>query len=138
MINTGRDLLLQNGDIVFAGDNLATVGDEDNVKQQAYLRLLTDLGESVFFSDFGALFIIYASKPYTEENARKVEAEARVALLKVGTQSGGESWIEKVLECRLQLTEIDGKKVKMLYAKYLIRDNSEPQELSLALGGESI
>lgn len=138
MINTGRDLLLLNGDIVFAGDNLTTVSDEDNVKQQAYLRILTDLGESVFFPGYGTKLHTFLSKPYSDENARQAESEARAALLLVGTQGGGPGWIEQVIECRLYLTEVSGKKAKMLYAKYLIRDNSEPQELQLALGSEDV
>ena len=134
MINVGTDLLLLDGDIVFSGDNLATVSGEDNVKQQAYLRELTDKGESVFFPDFGTLLFTYANKPYTEENARKAEAEARAGLLRVGDVNSP-GWIEQVLECRFYTTEVGGKQVRMLYAKYLIRDDKEPRELNLTLGG---
>lgn len=137
MADYGTDLLLLNGDIIFAGD-LATVSGEDNVKQQAYLRLLTDLGESVFFPAYGTALQVFISKPYTDENAKKAEAEVRTALLRVGTQDGGPGWIEQVIECRLYLSEVDGKQVKMLFAKYLLRDGVEPQEIRLALGGGDV
>jgi len=138
MINTGTDILILNGDIVFDMDNLSTVSSEDNIKQQAYLRLLTDLGESVFFLNYGTTLYTLLTKPYTEENARMVEAEARAALLLIGTQSGGQGWIEQVFECQLQLITIEGKQVKMLYVKYLPRGETELQELQLSLGGENI
>jgi hypothetical protein len=136
MINVGTDLLLVDGDIVFDGDNLATVSSDTNVKQQAYLRMLADKGESVFFPDFGTKVYQYANKPYNEENARKVESEARAELLQVGAINGI-GWIEKVLECRYHLTKVDGKAVKTLYIKYLIRDETLSRELSLVLGGDN-
>lgn len=138
MMNAGTDFLILNGEIVFAGDNLATVSGEENVRQQAYLRLLADLGESVFFPEYGTLLHTFLAKPYSDENARKAEAEARAALLRVGTQAGGLGWIEQVLECRLYLSKADGKKVKMLYARYLLRGDSEGRELRLALGGGDV
>ena len=135
MINTGTDILILNGDIVFDGDNLATVSGEDNVSQQSYLRELADKGESVFFPDFGTLLFTYVAKPYTEENARMAEGEARAGLLRVGDANNSQGWIEQVLECRFYLDTVDGKTMKKLYAKYLVRGGIETRELNLTLGG---
>jgi hypothetical protein len=136
MINVGTDLLLVDGDIVFDGDNLATVTGEDNVRQQANLRMITDKGESIFFPDFGDLLSSFVAKPYTAENAAQAESEARATLLRVG-DTNGQGWIEQVIECTFYLATVDNKSVKMLYAKFLIRGDTEPRELSLVLGGEA-
>ncbi|MDO3680643.1 DUF2634 domain-containing protein [Paenibacillus ehimensis] len=123
MMNFGSDFLILNGEFVWEGDNLATVSGEDNVKQQAYLRLITDLGESVFFADYGSRLQMYLSKPFNEENKKKAEAEAKATLLRVG-----DGWIEQVLECRIELEDTSGKKI--LFAKYFLQGENTPREIS--------
>lgn len=133
MINTGADILLLNGEIVFEGDTLSTVSDEDNVKQQAYLRLLTDLGESEFFNDYGTLIHTNLAKPYTTEQAQKVESQARASLLRVGDAGGGKGWINNILECKLLQTEVEGKSAKMIYVKYVLQDDIQPKEMTIQI-----
>jgi len=132
-MNPGTDILVLNGDIIFDGDTLAIVSGDDNVQQQAYLCLLADKGESIFFPDYGTFLHGILAKPCTDENAAKAEAEARTGLLRVGDASGGQGWIEEVLDCRLLLTEVDGKAAKMLFARYRIRGDSTVRELKAAI-----
>jgi hypothetical protein len=134
-MNFGADLLLMNGDLVWQGDNLATVSDVDNVHQQAYLRSITDKGESVFFKNYGSLLQQYKNLPFTEENKRKIEAEAKATLLQVGNANGRGGWIEQVIDCRAELVTVDGKQAKTIFAKYIIRGESIPRVMNFSLDG---
>lgn len=129
-MNFGTDLLIVDGEIMWNGDDLATVSGVDNVNQQAYLATLTDLGENVFFSLYGGRLYEYAAKPFTMDNKQKMESEAREILMKVGTSGGGQSWIETILVCDVSLVQVDGKSAKMLYVKYLPRGSTQPQEIN--------
>jgi hypothetical protein len=131
-MNVGTDLLLFNGEFVWEGDNLATVSGADNIQQQAYLRLLTDQGESIFFRDYGCKLQTLLSKPFTPENKQRAEADAKAALMQVGN-ANGTAWIEQVLECKIELVTIDGKQAKRLFAKYLIRGEKAPRQTSFKL-----
>jgi phage baseplate assembly protein W len=133
-MNFGTDLLIVDGEIIWDGDELATVSGEDNVNQQAYLRLMTDLGENPFFPDYGSQLQTYMSKTYTLENKQKAEEIAKAALLRVGDENGL-SWIEQVLDCQLLLTQVEGKTTKVLFAKYKIRGLDQPQELNYVFKG---
>ncbi|MCP1306479.1 DUF2634 domain-containing protein [Paenibacillus tyrfis] len=125
-MNFGADFLILNGEFVWEGDNLATVSGEDNVDQQAYLQLITDSGESVFFTDYGGRLQMYLSRPFNDENKKKAEAEAKATLSRVGDR-----WIEQVLECRIELEETSGKKV--LFAKYLLQGSTTPRDINLKM-----
>lgn len=133
-MNFGTDILVVDGEVMWNGDDIATVSGTENVLQQSYLRCTTDLGESVFFSDYGTLINSWAAKPYTPETKQQVETEARVTLLRVGDASGI-GWIEEILDCQYLLLTVDGQQVKTLYAKLKIRDESEPRDISINLGG---
>ncbi|WP_340701675.1 DUF2634 domain-containing protein [Brevibacillus borstelensis] len=131
----GADMLIIDGEIMWSGDTLATVTGIENVKQQAYLRLLTTLGESEFYPQYGTTLSEVLAKPYTPDNKKLAESIAREALLLVGTENGP-GWIEEVLDCRLLVQVIQGHQVKVLYAKFRARDISTPIETTFELGGE--
>lgn len=133
-MNFGTDLLIVDEEIVWEGDALATVSGEDNVRQQAYLRFLTDLGESVFFKDYGSRFFSYLSKPFNDENKKNAESEARALLLRVG-DSNGQGWIEKVISSQIDLVTVDGKQVKRLIVKYVLRGDSTVRDLNMKFEG---
>lgn len=129
----GSDLLVLDGAIVYNGDDLVIVEGIENVKQQAYLRSITDLGESIFYSNYGGKIYEYLAKPYTPENIEKVENEAKEILLSVGSEYGA-PWISEVLECKYILIEIEGKTVKLIYTKYVV--NGEITESNFNIGGD--
>lgn len=133
-MNFGADLLIVNGEIMWSGDTLATVSGLENVKQQAYLRLLTTLGESEFFPGYGTTFSEVLAKPFTPENKKLAESIAREALLQVGTDSGP-GWIEEVESCQLKLETVNGQHVKVLYSKFRVRDGAGIVEAGFPLGG---
>ncbi|MGF9909493.1 DUF2634 domain-containing protein [Brevibacillus porteri] len=130
----GADLLVVNGEIMWTGDTLAVVREVENVKQQAYLRLLTSLGESEFYPTYGATLSEVLAKPYTPENKKIAESIAREVLLLVGTENGP-GWIEEVTNCQLKLETINEKQVKVLYAKFKVRDVEDVVETLFNLGG---
>ncbi|WP_019123646.1 DUF2634 domain-containing protein [Brevibacillus massiliensis] len=130
----GTDLLIIDGEIMWTGDTLATVSGLENVKQQAYLRLLTALGESEFFSNYGTTLSEVLAKPYTPDNKKTAESITREALLLVGTENGP-GWIEEVIDCQLLLTTVGGKQAKTLYAKFKVREFDESIEATFPLGG---
>ncbi|MDR6883016.1 DUF2634 domain-containing protein [Bacillus sp. 3255] len=133
-MNFGADLLLVAGEIVWEGDNLALASGEDNAKQQTELQVLTDLGEMVFYKDYGGRISSFLTgKTFTLENKVKAEAEVRSTLLKVGTVAGGEGWIENVKECSISLTEVDGKQAFTIFAKYLLRGDVVERELNVTI-----
>lgn len=134
-MNFGADLLIVDGDVVWEGDNLSTVSGIDNVQQQAYLRAMTTIGESIFYKDYGAKLLQYSTLPFTDENKSKIEAEAKEMLLQVGNAQGQGGWIERVLECRLELVILDGKQGKRLFAKYVIRGEAKPRTMNFTLEG---
>ncbi|UED70701.1 DUF2634 domain-containing protein [Brevibacillus sp. HD3.3A] len=133
-MNYGTDLLVINGEIMWSGDTLATVSGLENVKQQAYLRLLTSLGESEFYPEYGCTLSEILAKPFTPENKKTAESIARDTLLQVGTENGP-GWIEEVIDCHLKLETFDGQQVKVLYAKYRVRDVADIAEAAFSLGG---
>ncbi|KKX52559.1 MULTISPECIES: hypothetical protein [Brevibacillus] len=130
----GTDILIIDGEIMWSGDTLATVTGIENVKQQAYLRLLTTLGESEFYPQYGTTLSEVLAKPYTPENKKLAESIARDVLLQVGTENGT-GWIKDVIDCQLLIQKIDEQQVKVLFAKFLAQDLSDPIEAAFDLGG---
>ncbi|OXM84612.1 hypothetical protein [Paenibacillus rigui] len=129
-MNYGSDFLIIDGDIVWEGDNLATISGEDNVKQQAELRMLADLGESIFFKEYGGKLFTHLGKTYSIEQKQAAESEARSVLLKVGN-ANGQGWIEKVLEC--SITPVKGQKAFRLFARYVLRGDTKVQDFNIRL-----
>jgi len=129
-MNYGTDFLIINGDIVWEGDNISTISGEDNVTQQSELRMLSDLGENIFYRDYGAKLFSYLGRSFSTEVRKSAEAEARAALLRVGS-ANGQGWIEQILEC--SITRIEGEKAFKLYAKYKLRGDKTPKEISTRL-----
>jgi hypothetical protein len=134
MADFGSDILIIDGEVIWNGDDIATVSGVDNVKQQAYLQFLCDRGESEFFPWYGELVAFTAGKPYTAALKAEVEGMARDGLLRVGDADGGVPWIQEVLECRYYLTTVDERSVRMLYAKFIPRGQTEPQEFDIEVG----
>lgn len=132
-MNFGSDLLVLDGAIVYNGYDLTTVSGIDNVNQQAYLRSVTDLGESIFYSNYGSKLYEYLAKPYTPENIEKVENEVRSLLLSIGSEYGT-PWISEILECQYTLKEVEGRTVKYIYTKYIV--DGQVQETSFNIGGD--
>jgi hypothetical protein len=130
----GTDILILDGEVIWNGDDIATVSGVDNVKQQAYLQFLCDRGESVYFPEYGELVAYTAGKPYTAALKAEVEGMARDSLLRLGETESAAAWIQEVLECRFYLAEVDGRSVRMLYAKFIPRGETEPQELDIEVG----
>lgn len=131
----GADILVINGEIMWTGDTLAVVSRVENVKQQAYLRLLTSLGESEFYPAYGSTLSEVLAKPYTPENKKIAESIAREVLLLVGTENGV-GWIEEVTDCQLRIETVNEKQVKVLYAKFKVRDIEDVVETSFNLRGD--
>ncbi|WP_027416202.1 hypothetical protein [Aneurinibacillus terranovensis] len=132
-MNFGSDVLVVNGAIRWNGDDIVTVSDTDNVVQQAYLRFLADLGESVDFPDYGETVGFTAGKPFTAQMKAEIEAAAREGLMKIGTDNGGPPWIDTVEDVEFYLQEVDGVQTKMLYAKFVVQ--GEIKEINIQAGG---
>lgn len=110
------DIFILNGDIVWQGDDIYIVNDTDSVDQQAYLRASCDLGESIFYNDYGSRLFTYIGKPDTESNKALIETEAKETLLKV-------KGISEVIETSLINVNIDDKIFPCIYAKYKYEDS---------------
>lgn len=77
------DILVLNGEVMWDSDTVAIVKNDEDIKQQAYLRSTCDLGESAFYSNYGSEIFKYIGKPYSESIKGLIEASAREALLNI-------------------------------------------------------
>ncbi len=105
------DILVVNGEIVWENDEIYIANDNEDIKQQAYLRSICDLGESIFYDDYGSRLFEYLGKPFSEINKALIEAECKEVLKKV-------EGIEEVLEVNLFWIEIDNQKKPCIFVKY--------------------
>lgn len=112
------DIFVLNGDIVWEGDEIYIANDKDSINQQAYLRATCDLGESIFYNDYGSRLFTYIGKPNTESNKALIETEAKETLLKV-------KGISEVIETSLINVNIDDKIFPCIYAKYKYEDSDK-------------
>lgn len=115
------DILVVNGEIVWTGDELYIAEGYEAIDQEAYLRASCDIGEDVFYSDYGSRIFEYLGKPYSESNKSLIEAEAKEALLK--TQG-----IKEVLNADLKYIKIDDSVLPCIYAKFKYTDSDEIME----------
>jgi phage baseplate assembly protein W len=111
------DVFIKDGVIQWDGDNLGLVSGDEAIKQEAYLRLLTDLSENEFYTDYGSKIGAYIAQAFTEQAVKNVEAETRSALLKV-------SGITTVLDVTYQIQTVNGINNKILTVQYQTTDGS--------------
>lgn len=133
MAEFGTDILIINGEVIWNGDDIATVSGVENVKQQAYLQFLCDRGESEFFPFYGELISFLRGKPFTASQKSQAEEQAREGLMLVGT-ADGEGWIQEVIDCQVYLSNVEERQVIRLYAKFLPRGVTDVQEFDLEVG----
>lgn len=105
------DILVINGNIIWQGDNLCIVNGTDAIDQEAYLQATCDLGESIFYDNYGSLLFTYIGKPDNASNKAMIETEAKNVLLKT-------EGIEEVMEIKYQRVMIEDKLYPSIYAKY--------------------
>lgn len=105
------DILVVNGEVVWNGEDLYIVKGNEAVDQEAYLRAVCDLGESVFYGDYGSKLFTYLGKPNTSANKALIEAEAKEVLLKT-------KGIKEVLEVSFRQIVIEDRLCPFIYAKY--------------------
>lgn len=106
------DILVVEGDIIWDGIDIAIIDSDENLKQQCYLRSITDEGENPFFKNYGGKVFDYVSKPFSYENKSKLESEIRKLLLNV-------EGIEMVSEVTVYLKEYEEKMCKMVNAQFI-------------------
>lgn len=105
------DILVLNGDVMWEGHEIYVIKDTDSINQQAYLRAICDLRESIFYNDYGSKLFTYVGKPDTQSNKSLIETEAKEVLLKV-------KGISEVLETSIKKVSIDNTVFPCIYAKY--------------------
>jgi len=105
-----QDILVVNGEVIWTGDDIAIAEGEDAIDQQAYLRATCDLGESIFYEEYGSKLFEYLGKPDTQTNKALIEAECMEMLRKTERIASVESAI-------FEWVEIEGQKKPSLRAK---------------------
>ena len=116
-----KDILVVNGEVIWTGDDVAMVEGEDCIDQQAYFRATCDLGESIFYDDYGSKFFEYLGKPDSQTNKALIEAECMEILRKT-------EGIENVESVAFEWVEIEGEKKPSLRAKYYYTGSSTKVE----------
>lgn len=105
------DIMLEAGEVIWQGDDIYIADGGNSIDQQAYLRLTCDVGESIFYPDYGSKLSEYLGRPYTAGNKALVETEAKVRLLEV-------QGIDEVEDVKIYIAEGEGVKRPCIYAKY--------------------
>jgi len=116
-----QDILVVNGELVWQGDDIFVVEGEDAIDQQAYLRATCDLGESIFYEEYGSRLFEYLGKPDNETNKALIEAECMEILRKT-------EGIESVESVAFEWIEIEGQKKPSLRAKYYYENTDKKVE----------
>lgn len=116
-----QDILVVNGEVVWQGDDIFVVEGEDAIDQQAYLRATCDLGESIFYEEYGSRLFEYLGKPDNETNKALIEAECMEILRKT-------EGIESVESVAFEWIEIEGQKKPSLRAKYYYENTDKKVE----------
>lgn len=106
-----QDILVVNGEVIWEGDDIFMIEGEEAIDQQSYLRATCDLGESIFYEEYGSRLFTYLGKPDTQTNKALIEAECMEILRK----TEGISEVESVF---FYWAETDGVKRPCLRAKY--------------------
>lgn len=120
------DILVVDGDVIWQSDEMAVIDGPDAVSQQAYLRAVCDLGESIFYDGYGSRLFQYLGKPFSESSQSMIEAEAKEVLL----QTEG---ITEVLEVSLQTSLAEGKRYPSIFARYRLSGSEKVQENTFKL-----
>lgn len=115
------DILVVNGEILWENDEIYIVKNDEAIKQQAYLRSTCDLGESIFYDDYGSKLFEYLGKPYSESNKALIEAECKEILRKT-------KGIKEILEVNLFWANIEEQKKSCIFAKYIIEGEEKTTE----------
>ena len=110
-----------NGEIIWEGDNIFVAEGEDVIDQQAYFRAICDLGESIFYEEYGSRLFEYIGKPDSETNRALIESECMEVLRKT-------EGIESVESAVFQWVDIDGVKKPSLKAKYKYKNTDTTVE----------
>lgn len=105
------DLLVINGEVIWNGEDIYIAKGKDAIDQEAYLRATCDLGESIFYGDYGSKLFTYLGKPNTASNKALIEAEAKEVLLKT-------KGIKEVLEVSFRQIVIEDRLYPFIYTKY--------------------
>ena len=116
-----KDILVVNGEVIWTGDDIGMVEGEDCIDQQAYFRAICDIGESIFYDEYGSKLFEYLGKPDTQTNKALIEAECMEVLKK----TEGISNVESVA---FEWVEIDGGKKPSLKAKYCYENTNKKVE----------
>lgn len=116
-----QDILVVNGEVVWQGDDIFVVEGEDAIDQQAYLRATCDLGESIFYEEYGSRLFEYLGKPDNETNKALIEAKCMEILRKT-------EGIESVESVAFEWIEIEGQKKPSLRAKYYYENTNKKIE----------
>ncbi len=106
-----KDILVVNGEVIWTGDDIGMVEGEDCIDQQAYFRAICDIGESIFYDEYGSKLFEYLGKPYSETNKALIEAECMEVLRKT-------EGIADVENVAFEWVDVDGEKKPSLRAKY--------------------
>ena len=116
-----KDILVVNGEVIWQGDDIFVAEGEDCIDQQGYLRATCDLGESIFYDDYGSRLFEFLGKPDNETNKALIEAECMEILRK----TEGIGTVENVV---LKWVEIEGEKKPSLRAKYTYENTNKTVE----------
>ena len=70
-----QDILVVNGEVIWEDDDIFIAEGEEAIDQQSYLRATCDLGESIFYEEYGCRLFQYLGKPDSQTNRALIEAE---------------------------------------------------------------
>ena len=116
-----QDILVVNGEVIWEDDDIFIAEGEEAIDQQSYLRATCDLGESIFYEEYGCRLFEYLGKPDSQTNRALIEAECMEVLRK----TKGISEVESVF---FYWAEIEGVKKPCLKAKYSYEGNNNKVE----------
>lgn len=106
-----KDILVVNGEVIWEGDDIGIVEGEDCVDQQAYFRATCDMGESIFYDEYGSKIFEYLGKPDSQTNKALIETECMEVLRKT-------EGIADVESVAFEWVNVNGKRKPSLRAKY--------------------
>ncbi|QYY44789.1 Phage baseplate assembly protein W [Aneurinibacillus thermoaerophilus] len=82
-VYTGTDIFydVKKRDIQFVGNEIATMSQIENIRNQLYLRLLCEKGELIYYPEYGTNLYRMLSKSMTPAQIQKIEGEVRDTIM---------------------------------------------------------